>query len=74
LGGMGDWIFAFFHLFLLIGIIAYAFFSLIQGNTFRFGLIVVCLFLYYFLVLHKPVKMEIKRRQEEKKNREGANS
>ncbi|MGD9345993.1 MAG: hypothetical protein PVH84_09045 [Candidatus Aminicenantes bacterium] len=68
---MGDWIFAFFHLFLLIGITAYAFYSLIQGNTHRFGLIVVCLVAYYFLVLHKPVKAEIKRRREEKKKRDG---
>lgn len=68
---MGDLIFAFFHLILLIGIIAYAVFSLIQGNTFRFGLIAVCLLAYYFIVLHKPVKMEIRRKRAEKKNREG---
>jgi len=68
---MGDWIFAFFHLFLLVGISGYAFYLLAQGNTFRFGLIVVCLFAYYFLVLHKSVKKEIKRRREERKNREG---
>jgi len=70
---MGDWIFAFFHLFLLIGITIYAFYSLIQGNTFRFGLIVVCLIFYYFLALHKPVKTEITRRREERKNKEGTN-
>jgi len=68
---MGDWIFAFFHLFLLIGITAYALCSLIQGNTFRFGLIAVCLVAYYFLVLHKPVKAEMKRRREEKNKEEG---
>jgi hypothetical protein len=68
---MGDWIFAFFHLFLLIGITVYALISLIQGNTFRFGLIVVCLGVYYLLVLNKPVKAEIKRRREEKEKREG---
>ena len=67
---MGDWLFAFFHLFLLIGIVAYAFYALIQGNTLRFGLIVVCLIVYYFLVLHKPVKTEIKRRREERTNKE----
>ncbi len=68
---MGDWIFAFFHLFMLVGIIGYAFYLLVQGNTFRFGLIVGCLFAYYFLVLHKSVKKEIRRRREERKNREG---
>jgi hypothetical protein len=70
---MGDWIFAFFHLFLLIGITGYAFYLLAQGNTFRFGLIVACLFAYYFLVLHKSVTKEIRRRREERKNREGTN-
>jgi hypothetical protein len=70
---MGDWIFAFFHLFLLVGITAYAFYLLARGNTFRFGLIIACLISYYFLVLHKSVKKEIKRRQEERKNREGTN-
>ncbi len=64
---MVDWIFAFFHLFLLIGITAYALYSLAQGNTFRFGLIIAFLIAYYFLVLHKPVKKEIQRRREEKK-------
>ncbi len=68
---MADWIFAFFHLFLLVGITAYAFYLLAQGYTSRFGLIVVCLFAYYFLALHKSVKKEIKRRREERKNREG---
>ena len=63
---MSDWIFAFFHLFLLIGIIIYALVALAQGNTFRFGLIMICLTGYYFLVLHKPVKREIERRKKAK--------
>lgn len=71
--GMGDWIFAFFHLFLLIGVTGYAFYSLLQGNTFRFGLIAVCLIAYYFFVLHKPVKAEMKRKRKEKKNNKGKN-
>jgi len=67
---MGDWIFAFFHLFLLIGITGYAFYLLAQGDTFRFGLIVACLFAYYFLVLHKSVRKEIRRRREERRDKE----
>jgi hypothetical protein len=63
---MSDLIFAFFHLFLLIGIIIYAFVSLVQGNAFRFGLIIACLIIYYFFVLHKPVKREIERRRKAK--------
>ncbi len=60
---MGDWIFAFFHLFLLIGIAGYAVISLFQGNTHRFGVIAALLIVYYFFVLHKPVRKEIARRR-----------
>jgi hypothetical protein len=56
-------IFAFVHLFLLIAIVVYAFVSLAQGNSSRFGLIAVLLIIYYFIVLHKPVKREIERRK-----------
>ncbi|MFC2166117.1 hypothetical protein ACFLT2_14110 [Acidobacteriota bacterium] len=63
---MSDLIFAIFHLCLLIGIIVYAFILLAQGNIFRFGLIMVCLAGYYFLILHKPVKREIERRKKAK--------
>lgn len=59
---MGDWIFAFFHVFLLIGIILYAVYSLILGNTSRFAVIAAGLVLYYFFVLHKAVRKEIKRK------------
>ena len=60
-------IFAFVHLFLLIAILVYAFISLAQGNTLRFGLIAACLVVYYFVVLDKPVKKEIERRKKIKK-------
>jgi len=59
-----DWIFAFFHLFLLLGVIFYAFYSLIAyGNILRFALIAAGLTVYYLLVLHKPVRREIERRK-----------
>jgi len=64
---MSDWLFAFFHLFLLLGIIVYAFYSLIQGNILRFVVIMVLLTGYYFLVLHGAVKKEIKRKKKGKK-------
>jgi hypothetical protein len=64
---MGEYIFAFIHLFLLIGLFGYAFFSLMQGNTYRFALILACLAGYYFLALHKNVKKEIQRKRENKK-------
>jgi hypothetical protein len=63
---MSDYIFAFIHLFLLIGLLGYSVYSLIQGNTTRFVLILACLVGYYFLALHKNVKTEIKRKQKEK--------
>ena len=64
---MMDYIFAFFHLFLLIGLLGYAVYSLIQGNTYRFVLILVCLAGYYFFALHKNVKKEIRRKKKNKK-------
>ena len=60
---MFDWIFAFFHLFLLLAIVVYAFISLLQGNTLRFAFIIALLIIYYFLVLHKSVKREIQRKR-----------
>lgn len=63
---MFDTIFAFFHLFLLLGLLGYAFYSLFQGNALRFVLIIVCLAGYYFLALHKNVKKEIARKRNSK--------
>jgi hypothetical protein len=64
---MFDYIFAFFHLFLLIGLLGYAVYALIQGNVLRFALITACLAGYYFLALHKNVVKEIKRKRKNKK-------
>ncbi len=63
---MLDWIFAFFHLFLLLGAVLYAFFSLFKGNYLRFIVIIVLLTIYYFLVLHKAVRKEIERKRKER--------
>jgi 4-hydroxybenzoate polyprenyltransferase len=63
---MFDWIFAFFHLFLLLAVVLYAFYSLLQGNYLRFMAILVLLTGYYFLVLHKAVKKEIQRKREKR--------
>ena len=60
---MIDYLFAFLHLFLLVGLLGYAALSLFQGNAVRFLLILACLIGYYFLVLHKNVKNEIKRKK-----------
>lgn len=60
---MFDYIFAFFHLILLLGVFGYAVASLLEGNVLRFTLISVCLVGYYFLVLHKNVRKEIARKR-----------
>lgn len=64
---MADLIFAFFHLGLILGVIGYAVYSLFLGNVNRFLFLMAGLALYYVLVLHKPVKQEIKRLREKKK-------
>ncbi|MCD6192070.1 MAG: hypothetical protein J7L26_01205 [Candidatus Aminicenantes bacterium] len=60
---MGDWLFAFFHLFLLLGVFVYTLIALFQRNYSRFALLAAGLTLYYFLVLHPAVKKEIKRKK-----------
>ena len=64
---MADWIFAFFHLGLILGVIGYAFYSLFMGNGPRFLFLSAGLALYYVFVLHKSVKKEIERRRSLKK-------
>lgn len=64
---MMDTLFAFFHLFLLLGLLVYAVISFFQGNIVRFALIFVSLTIYYFFVLHKNVKKEILRKRKSKK-------
>jgi len=61
-----DWAFSFLHLFLLIGVFIYALVSLFMGNTLRFLVILVCLTIYYFLILHKNVMKEIHRKREKR--------
>jgi len=55
---------------LLLGAVGYAVLSAVQGNTTRLGILTVCLVGYYFLVLHKPVRSEIRRRRELKQRGE----
>jgi len=62
---MKDWIFAFFHMFLLIGVVLYALYALIIGNTTRFAVLALGLVIYYFLVLHKAVRKEIARKRKQ---------
>ncbi len=63
-----DWIFTVFHICLLLSVIGYAFYSLLQGNIPRFAVIIVLLTGYYFIVLHKNVKKEIEQKRKSGKN------
>jgi len=60
---MFDWIFAFIHLFLLLGLVGYAIHSLLTGNHVRGLLLFVFLSAYYIFVLHKAVRKEIARKK-----------
>jgi hypothetical protein len=62
-GGLGDTLFALFHVALLAGLAVSGVVSLIKGNTGQFLIIFGGLAIYYFLVLDKPVRAEIQRRR-----------
>jgi hypothetical protein len=63
-----DLAFAFFHLALLLAIFIYGLVGLLRGNYWRFGLIMAGLSVYYFVALHKPVRMELARRKKIKES------
>jgi hypothetical protein len=66
---LSDTIFAVIHLILLAAILLYAILGLAQGKTSRSLVILVCLVIYYFLVLHKAVLKEIDRKRELKSSK-----
>ena len=66
---MSDLIFAFVHIGLLLAVIGYAVISLVRGHPGRFLLILGLLAVYYFLVLHKAVVKEIRRKQDLRRTR-----
>jgi len=63
-------VFAFVHLVLLLGVVAWAVISFVQKNPVRGVLILLSLAIYYWAVLHSPVKKEIERRRELKKRKD----
>ena len=64
---MFNLLFAFFHLAALLAVLGYGVYSLVQGNSSRFALIIILLVAYYFFVLHKAVLKEIAQRKSLKK-------
>ncbi|MDD8025286.1 MAG: hypothetical protein PHI34_02145 [Acidobacteriota bacterium] len=65
---LGDTLFALFHVALLAGAAVTAVLSLLKGNTWRFLVIICCLGIYYVMVLDKPVRLEIARRKNLRRN------
>lgn len=65
---LGDTIFALAHVALLVGAVIIAVAALLRGNTWRSLLIACCLAVYYFWILDKPVRAEIARRRELRRN------
>jgi hypothetical protein len=61
---LGDTVFAVAHMLALAAVFIYGLVALVRGNRPRFAVVMGGLVLYYFLVLHKPVKKEIARRRE----------
>jgi len=66
---MFELLFAILHFLLFIGAIGYAFYTLITGNPLRFGVMIAGLTAYYFFVLHKAVRKEIKRKRDQRGSR-----
>ncbi len=63
---MFELLFAILHFLLFIGAFGFAFYTLFTGDPLRFGIMIACLTAYYFLVLHKAVKKEIKRKRDQR--------
>ena len=64
---MFDWIFSFFHLFVLLAVFGYAVYSLLKGDVSKFILLLALLGFWYFFMLHPAVKKEIERKKKKKK-------
>ncbi len=60
---LGDTLFAVVHLLALIAVFLYGVVALVRGNRGRFAIVMAGLVVYYFVVLHKPVRKEIARRR-----------
>jgi len=60
---MFEWIFAFFHFFLYCGLLSYSIYALLKGNWFAGLVLLAFLLAYYFVVLHKAVSKEFRRKK-----------
>lgn len=60
---LGDTVFAIVHLVLIVALVVFAFVDLFQAHVVRFAVLMTALVLYYFLVLHKAVLNEIRRKR-----------
>ncbi|MGB9893459.1 MAG: hypothetical protein ACPLRA_03530 [Candidatus Saccharicenans sp.] len=60
---MFDWLFAFFHLILFLGLLSYSIYNLITRNWLTGLILLIFLVAYYFFVLHRAVLKEIRRKK-----------
>jgi len=60
---MFEWLFAFFHLALFLGLLSYALLNLVRGRWLSGLLLLAFLAAYYFIVLHSAVIKEINRKR-----------
>ncbi len=68
---MFEWIFAFVHFFLFLGLFVYSIYLLLRRQWFSGLLLLAFLGAYYLIVLHSGVKKEIERKKKKKLKRSG---
>jgi|YelNatPaOPRAMG01_1025707.scaffolds.fasta_scaffold14346_6 ABC-type antimicrobial peptide transport system permease subunit len=68
---MFEWVFAFLHFFLFLGLLLFSVYSIIRGQWFSGLLLLAFLVAYYLVVLQAAVKKEIERKKKKKKKKTG---
>jgi len=66
---MFEWIFAFFHLFLFLGLLSYSIYNLIAGHWLAGLISLIFLVVYYLIVLHPAVIKEIRRKKDRRRKK-----
>ncbi|NPV82831.1 MAG: hypothetical protein HPY46_04490 [Candidatus Aminicenantes bacterium] len=64
---MFEWLFAFAHLALFLGLLSYSIWNLVRGRWLAGAVLLVFLAAYYFIVLHQAVLKEISRKKKRRK-------
>lgn len=64
---MFEWLFAFVHLALFLGLLSYSVWNLVRGRWLAGAVLLVFLAAYYLIVLHPAVVKEISRKKKRPK-------